>query len=279
VTNTARVRGAHEDPTPENNQDSATVCPGPPPPPQPFDLVVSKSVNDRTLLVGQTATYRVVVRNNGPGPATDAKLTDTLNALVTVVSVRSTQGSCQRRIPMRCELGTIAAGERVTITIRVKHRESGCRQRNAASATGNGTDSNPANNMDTVDVCVRKVKLRLSKVASVSTVGAGETFSYRIRVRNPTKGEPRNVKVCDRLPSGLRYVNSQPRARTSGRQQCWTIKSLKAGKSRTFRITVRAARGAIGRTVNTATLSSPDSRRLRAPDAVRILGQETPVTG
>jgi uncharacterized repeat protein (TIGR01451 family) len=272
ITNTARVRGAREDPTPDNNQDSAQVCVPvlPPPPPPPFDLVVTKTANDRSLFIGQRVTYRVVVRNNGPGAAPDVRLTDTLNAPVTVVSARSTAGSCERRIPMACELGTIAAGQSVTITIVAKHRESGCRQRNAASATGNGTDTNPANNLDVVDVCVRKVRLQLSKVASREVVRGGETFTYRIRVRNPTKGEARNSRLCDRLPSGLRYVSSQPRAQVSGRQQCWTISLLKAGEIRTFRVRVRAAPGASGRKTNTATLTGPDTRRLRANDTVRL---------
>jgi uncharacterized repeat protein (TIGR01451 family) len=282
ITNTATVSGDAFDPNPDNNQDSAQICvpPGPPPPPPPpFDLVVSKTANDRSVLIGQRVTYRVTVRNNGPGAAPDARVTDTLNAPVTVVSVRATQGSCERRIPMSCELGTIAAGQSVTITIVAKHREAVCRQRNAASATGAGTDVNPANNLDTVDVCVKKVRLKLSKVASREVVRGGQTFNYRIRVRNPTKGEARNVKVCDRLPSGLRYVSSKPRAKVNGRRQCWTIKRLKARKSRTFKVTVRAANGAIGRRTNRATATSPDIRRVTDRDPVRILGRATPVTG
>lgn len=98
-------------------------------------------------------------------------------------------------------------------------------------------------------------------------------------MRNPTKGTARNVKVCDRLPSGLTYLSSNPKAKQSGGQHCWTIKSLAAGKSRTFKVTVRAANGANGRKVNRATLSSPDTKTLRAKDPVRVLGVATPVTG
>jgi uncharacterized repeat protein (TIGR01451 family) len=279
ITNTATVGGDAFDPNPDNNRDDAQVCPTPDPTPR-FDLVTTKSANDRSLVIGQPVRYRIVVRNNGPDAAPNVIKTDTLNAPVKVVSVKSTQGSCRKRIPMRCELGTIQAGARVTITIRAKHRESGCRQRNAASATGAGIDANPANNMDTVDVCVRPVKLKLTKVASRRVVQGGQTFSYRIRLRNPTKGEARKVKVCDRLPFGLRYVSSKPKAKTSGRQRCWTVKVLKAGKSRTFRVTVRAANGASGRKTNTATATSPDVRRpTRARDRVQVRGIATPVTG
>jgi uncharacterized repeat protein (TIGR01451 family) len=161
----------------------------------------------------------------------------------------------------------------------VKHREASKGQTNAASVTGEGTDRVPADNIDKVTRTVRKVALRVSKVASRSSVSAGDTLGYRIRVRNPTKGEARNVKVCDRPGAGLSYVSSKPRARRSGGQRCWTIKRLGAGKSRAFQVTVRVARGANGRLTNRATATSPNSRRATARDRIRVRGVATPVTG
>jgi uncharacterized repeat protein (TIGR01451 family) len=280
ITNTARAQGAHEDPTPDNNRASAQVCVEPPPtPPATFDLEVDKRASASRVTIGQRVTYRIVVTNNGPDAAPDAKLTDTYNSRATVVSVRTTQGSCTKRIPITCDLGRVEAGASVTIRVVIKPLETG-RARNAASATSCcGTDGDPGNNMDTADIRVRKVTLKLSKVASRSTVHGGETFSYRIRVRNPTKGEARNVKVCDRMPSGLAYVSSKPSAKRSGNQRCWKIKRLKAGKSRTYRVTVRAANGASGRKTNTATVTSPDARRVRGADAVRVIPRPDQPTG
>jgi uncharacterized repeat protein (TIGR01451 family) len=280
LTNTARVRGAHEDPDPANNQASAQVCVPPPPtsPPATFDLDVEKRASVSRPVVGQPVRYRIVVTNNGPDATPNAKVTDTFNNRATVVSVRTTAGSCTKAIPITCELGTIASGASVRITVVIKPREKG-RARNAASATGEGNDSTPDNNMGTADVRVRKVALRVSKVASNSSVQAGGTLSYRIRVRNPSKGEARRVKVCDRLPSGLSFVSSTPRAKRSGSQRCWTIKRLKAGKRRTFRVTVRAARGANGRKVNRATLRSPDIKPAVARRPVVVRGARPGVTG
>jgi uncharacterized repeat protein (TIGR01451 family) len=278
IGNTAQVQGAHEDPNADNNQASARVCVEPPPPGS-FDLEVEKRASVTRPVVGQPVTYRIVVTNNGPGAAPEAKVTDTFNSRATVVSVRSSQGSCSRRIPITCELGAIAAGESVTITMVIKPRETG-RARNAASATSCcGTDTTPNNNMDTVDVNVRKVQLKVTKVASSSSVRAGETLNYRIRVSNPSKGEARNVKVCDRLPSGMSFVSSSPKAKRSGGQRCWRIKSLKAGKSETFRVTVRTAKGANGRKVNRATVNSGDVQPAIARRPVRVRGVATPVTG
>jgi uncharacterized repeat protein (TIGR01451 family) len=282
LTNTTTVIGDQRDPDPSDNTGTAMVT-VPSPPVQAraqprADLSVTKRAARSTVTVGQRLTYTIVVTNNGPAAAQAAKLTDTLNRRAAVVSVSTTAGSCTKSIPFTCSLGTIESGASVTITAVIKPRRSG-RARNAAGATSSGFDANPDNNLDTVDVGVRKVALRLSKVAGSSSVPAGETLGYRIRVRNPTKGEARNVRVCDRLPSGLAYVSSKPQARRGGRRRCWTIKSLKAGKSRTFRITVRTARGANGRKVNRAVLSSRDSKRVRAKDPIQVLGVATPVTG
>jgi uncharacterized repeat protein (TIGR01451 family) len=167
----------------------------------------------------------------------------------------------------------------VTVTVVIKPRDLGP-ARNSASATACcGVDATPDNNMDAADVRVRRVPLRVSKVASSSSVQGGETFSYRIRVRNPTRGEARNVRVCDRLGSGLAYVSSKPRARRSGGQRCWRINRLGARQSRSYRVTVRAAPGANGRLTNRATASSPDANTARDRAQVRVRGIATPVTG
>jgi uncharacterized repeat protein (TIGR01451 family) len=281
LANVATVRGAREDPDPSDNTSTTTVTVQPAPTPDPrFDLVMNKTANDRTAVLGQRVRYRIVVRNLGPDAAPDVRVSDTLSAPVTLVSVRTTAGTCVRRMPIACELGTVAAGASVTVTAVVKHRETGRRQRNAASATGAGTDVNPANNLDTVDVRVRKVMLRLTKVASRASVTAGETLGYRIRVRNPTRGEARRVRVCDRLPSGMVFVSAQPRARLTRGQRCWTVRRLGARQSRTFRVRVQALRGTSGRKVNRATASSPDARAARrARRAVQVLPRSAPAGG
>jgi len=194
TTNTARVTGANQDPDEADNQGSARVCveaapptpsdpststptPTPPQTPTPndppavtpivppvFDLVISKRASVSRPYVGQKVTYRIVVRNDGPDAAPNVRLADTFNAQSTFVSVRATQGTCTRRVPMSCELGTIASGRSVTITVVLKVRDTG-RARNAVSAIGEGTDRTPSNNLARADITARPVTVRLTKVA------------------------------------------------------------------------------------------------------------------
>jgi uncharacterized repeat protein (TIGR01451 family) len=275
IANTATVSGDQRETDPDNNTASATVTV---PPPSPvaslaptFDLAVTKTANDRTVTVGQRVTYTVVVANKGPAAAPSADLTDTLSWPASLLSVKPSQGSCARSIPMHCSVGTIPAGGKVTITVVTAPKEAGCRQRNAASASAEGTDANPANNLDAVDLCARQVALRLSKVADAPTVRAGGLMSYTIRVTNPTRGTARNVKTCDRLPAGLVYVSSRSKAKLAGGAYCWTAKSLAAGASRRYRITVRVLRGASGSRVNRATVDGVEARPRKARAAIRVL--------
>jgi uncharacterized repeat protein (TIGR01451 family) len=282
ITNTARVDADQLDTDPANDQDAATVTVTASPAvteSPPHDLVVEKTVDDSTPVIGQPTTYRILVTNTGPGAAPGVNLTDTLTAPVRIVSVDATAGSCTKAIPMSCSLGTIAPGASVTVTVVAKHRRAMRGQLNAASATGAGNDTNPSDNLGGVSASVRRVALKVTKVASRQTVGAGETLVYRIRVRNRTKGEARRVEVCDRLPSGMAFAGATPNAKRRVGRRCWTIERLGAGQRRSFRVTVRVARGASGRKTNRAIVTSPDSPPSHARRAVRVRGVATPVTG
>jgi len=81
----------------------------------------------------------------------------------------------------------------------------------------------------------------------------------------------RNVRVCDRLPSGLVYVSSESEAKLTKSGYCWMAKALSAGRSQTYRITVSAVDGTSGRKVNRATTSSSGANTARASRAVRVL--------
>jgi uncharacterized repeat protein (TIGR01451 family) len=279
INNTARVQGAHEDPNPDNNQASAQICVDPRTDPR-FDLSSTKTMLTKgKIYVGQKVSYRIVVANKGPDAAPGAKMTDTLNAPATLVSVKTTAGSCNKSIPVTCSLGTIAAGDSVTITMVVRHRKASAGQTNAASTTGDGTDLIPGDNIDKVTKTVRKVTLKVTKVTGTRTVSAGGTLSYTIRVKNTSKGQARNVKTCDRLPSGMAFVSSTPKAKSSKGQRCWSTKTLKAGQTKTYKVKVRVARGANGRKVNRATVNSADVKPATARRPVRVRGVATPVTG
>jgi uncharacterized repeat protein (TIGR01451 family) len=270
VTNTACVSGDTKDPDANDNCGSSTITVVPGPDPK-FDLAVTKKANHKTVYVGQSTTYTITVTNKGPDGAPNTKVTDTFSVPASVVSVKTTQGSCNKTIPITCQLGTVKAGGKVTITVVMKPRRAGS-ARNAAGATGDGTDGDPGNNMGRTTTKVKNVALRLTKVADSGSVRAGGLMGYTIRVSNPTRGEARGVKVCDRMPSGMVYVSSKARAKYTKGQYCWTISTLKAHQGRSYRITVRMLTSASGTKVNRATASGRGATTRSAKDPVHVLG-------
>jgi uncharacterized repeat protein (TIGR01451 family) len=257
----ATVGSDTKDPDPEDNDDEVKVPSSPAPVPDPADLEVVKTADHATVTGAGAITYTLVVTNRGPGASPGTTVTDTPSLPVKVSSIRTTAGTCRTATPVTCELGTLAPGAKVTITVVARPLAAGT-LRNSASVTGDAPDPKTDNNLDGAATGVRGV-LRISKVAGASTVVAGGTLSYRIRVTNASPFAVDAVKVCDDLPSGLVYVSSSPRARLTSGRYCWTIATLGARKARTLTIRVRVLRGASGRKVNVATATSPQARGAR----------------
>lgn len=117
-----------------------------------------------------------------------------------------------------------------------------------------------------------RARVSVRKTADRRSVRAGSVIRYRITVRTTGKVTARNLRVCDRPPSGLALISaSGPRTLSNG-QACWTIRALASGKARTFRLTARAVSTSRTRTiVNRATVrgANVSSRRASAPVRVR----------
>ena len=108
-------------PSPEPTPAPTPVPPSPTPAPTPLpDLVLSKTAAQRSVRVGQVATFTVVVRNTGDAAAKNVAVADQSSRNGQFVGARPSQGSCNERTPLVCRLGTIGAGRRATIRIRMQ---------------------------------------------------------------------------------------------------------------------------------------------------------------
>jgi uncharacterized repeat protein (TIGR01451 family) len=209
--------------------------------------------------------------NDGPASATDVTMTDdSLPNQVDARSVSSSQGTCTLDgNDVSCAIGTLTPGQSVTVTIRAVAVRTG---RGVNTARINAPrDRDPTDNDDDAVIRIRKPQLGLTKGANKRTLQAGERVRYTIRTRNPSRATLRNVRTCDNLPSGLVYVSSTPRAKLRSGQHCWTVKRLRPGQRKTYKLTARALQGIrAGKKVNRATATSPDAKTKRAKRTVRV---------
>jgi uncharacterized repeat protein (TIGR01451 family) len=143
------------------------VPPPPPPPPPPFtppvvptppapkiDLQITKADSPDPDVLGTQVRYLIVVKNNGPDTAHNVQMSDPLPFQVTFSSVSTTQGTCTGGQLVSCQLGTIANGASVTITVFVKTNETGI-VTNTATTVGNEAETNTANNTASTTTLVK----------------------------------------------------------------------------------------------------------------------------
>ena len=115
-------------------------------------LLNSKSVADLQATVtakpasakkGQTASYRLTVKNNGPNSAGNGALTDIISN-GTVLSITPSQGTCSQAAISVCRLNTLAAGARATVAVTIRAEACSLTQQLSVSATPK--DNAPSNN-------------------------------------------------------------------------------------------------------------------------------------
>lgn len=298
VTNVATVSSTTPDPVPSNGTGTAVLdvarattpggpatTPEPPttslPAPGPVpgapssgesaDLGLTKRTLDEAH-VGQRLRYELGVRNEGPGAASDVAVTDTLPDDVEFVSAAATRGTCAGERTIRCAIGELGSGDQATVTVTVIPRAPG-RVSNAATVASSTPDPRAANNAARVASTVEWAPTRVSvrKTVDRETVRAGATVTYRIRVRTVGRAAAHDLRVCDRPPSGLSFVQTHGGRLRSG-QACWTIGELAPGSGRTLRATMRVAALASQRTLtNRVRVSGANVEPTAARERLRVL--------
>ncbi|MBN1285424.1 MAG: DUF11 domain-containing protein [Anaerolineae bacterium] len=116
------------------------------------DLAVTKTASAETALVGQEVIYTITVTNNGPYYSYETRLTDTLPANVTLLSVRTSQGRCNNAIS--CNLGGLAHGDSATVTVKLRVNRVGRLVNTATVTTTRPADFDPSNNTAVAEIVV-----------------------------------------------------------------------------------------------------------------------------
>jgi uncharacterized repeat protein (TIGR01451 family) len=247
--------------------------------------VVSKTANPTTVLAGENLTYVINARNNGPGNATNATVTDTLASLVGTGGFQSatpSQGSCTPSgvtagpsVTLSCNLGTLNNGATATITVVVRPSiaTTGNRTNTATINSPDVGDPNRSNNSASVTSAVTAVAdATVTKTATPSPVRAGTPLTYVITARNSGPSTASTVVATDTLPTNAAFISlgtvtgsgncTTPAADAVGGTLTCTWASITSGAQQTATFRVRpltsAANGNVDNrvSVTTTTLES-----------------------
>ncbi len=123
----------------------------------PADVSVTLTASTSSILVGSPVTYTAVVTNNGPEAAPAVGFLDVLPAGLTLVSATTSKGTIGNfGGTIAAQLGTLASGESVTITLTVLPLAEGTVTQSVLVGS-DAFDSVPDNNAATVDLEVTNV--------------------------------------------------------------------------------------------------------------------------
>ena len=137
-----------------NNDPATSKCTDEPLVVAPLvDLTVTKVGSPATqeLTPSSSITWTMVVTNNGPDTDTGVTIVDPMPAGNTFVSATTSQGSCTGGAILNCSIGTMTAGQQVTITLVTTPTTVGD-QVNTVTVSGDKPESNTTNNSATATV-------------------------------------------------------------------------------------------------------------------------------
>jgi len=275
VTNTASVSGNEDDPNASNNSATETTTVEL----DPADLSVTKE-DEGAVLPGADIVYTITVKNDGPGDATDVQVTDDVPEGTTFVSADASQGSCSEAGgTVTCDLGSLADGATVTITLTVGTEEAGLVE-NTATVSANELDPDEADNSDTeiTNVVSVTTDLAITKVAERDPVAPGEEIVYLIDVRNRGPNDAGAVRVTDDVPEGTTFVSAVASqgdcAEESGTVTC-NLGRLDFLHDATVTLTVES--GDVGQVINTAMVSGGVQDTVESNDTATDTTRVTPL--
>ncbi|TDW15039.1 DUF7507 domain-containing protein [Kribbella kalugense] len=223
------------------------------------DVSITKTAKPDPIPAGGDLTYTLVAHNNGPSPAQDVTVTDTLPDGVDLVSATPTQGSCASTT---CSLGTIASGSSATITVvvRVPAASTATSLTNVATVTTSTSDPNPDNNTSSVTTDVtRTADLSLEKTVAPSAPAPGESVVFTLAIRNNGPSDAEQVRVADTIPAGFAItgVESAANCTTAGQDVNCTLAKIAAGSGVAVKIAATLDAGYQGGALtNTAKVTS-----------------------
>jgi uncharacterized repeat protein (TIGR01451 family)/CSLREA domain-containing protein len=231
------------------------------------DTSLTASVANSPITVGQQDTVTDTITNNGPSSARNATFTDPA-AGFTIDSVTASQGTCTHTATtVHCDLGTIASGGTVTVTIVLTATSVGTITLNSSTNMAD-LDATPTDNSRTVQITVvgasgpsADVGIHVSR--STKRVTVGHKFSYTLHVTNHGPDTANSVRVTDHLPKNVTLVSIGNGKHCKGKQTITcSLGNMALGAVDKIKLTVKGTRPGKAKDKAHVTDSSPTDPNL-----------------
>ncbi|MDF1841148.1 MAG: DUF11 domain-containing protein [Rubripirellula sp.] len=248
VVNTAEVITADQpdiDSTPDNgdpledDQDSVEVIT------QVADLSLTKSVDNERPDVGKPIVFRIDLVNDGPDPATNVRVADTLPEGLRFISSEPSLGTYNPTTGI-WNVGEVGSKEDESLLITAEVLTIGVKVNSAEVVSADQADPNstPGNNVpteddqDSVSVQPTIIDLSLEKTARPFRPSVNGELTYTITLKNDGIDTATGVVVEDTLPPSVTLLTATPSVGVFSNGE-WSVSSLAPATDATLELLVR----------------------------------------
>jgi uncharacterized repeat protein (TIGR01451 family) len=162
---------------------------------------------------GQPLTYEVVVANSGPAAAANTVVVISWNFPPPAATIDSSTPCTVANRQLRCELGTLPAGDSRTFTVTVVPNRAG-ELTTTLDALTTVPDEDPDDNRVVLTSNVRPADLVLTQQVAPRPGFVGGIVTYTLRVTNTGTAIARDVTLIHRIPAGPKVGTVTPSAGT-----------------------------------------------------------------
>ena len=194
------------------------------------------------------AAYDITVSNSGDFDATGAELTAVLPAGLEYVS--ATNSATISGSTVTWDLGTVAMGGSVSVTLTAKGTQTGNQVINYRAASDEGLSASATTTTEVIPG-----GLELTKTGP-ATAAIGSQATYDIEVLSTGTGANTQVRLVDTVPTGMSFVSSDPASTREGSQVTFALGTLNPDDRSTVTIVLRADQ--TGDWTNQATVTSAE---------------------
>jgi len=285
IVNSASVGGAQTD---GNSGNSAGSASGVAITASSADLIMSKTTNATSAVIGANITYTIALLNNGPDAATTVTMSDTLPSSLLFQSITPPAGFTCGTTPaigssglITCTGATLASGATAsfTLVVRVANGASGTIT-NTASGASQTNDPNSGNSSATSTglPVTSSADLSVTKTTIATQAPTTSTINYTITVSNAGPSPATGVVVTDLLPAGLQFVSATPSQGSCSGTTTVTcnLGTINSGANATIALaaTVTATSGTISNSasVSAATSDPGSGNNTGSSPAIPVVG-------
>ncbi|MDT0187071.1 hypothetical protein Q9S36_43490 [Microbacterium sp. ARD31] len=280
LANTATVASATHDSHLDDNTSTTTGTTQP-----VAGVSITATASPVHPVPGRDATWTLRVTNAGPSVARAVHVVDDVVSALTGVTASTGRSPEPCTVAagnvVGCDLGDLASGETVTITVTGGVPASYTGRVDNTATVGSPTDSTPADNTATTSgTAAPQAELSITNALTPSRPVPGEAVAWRLTVVNAGPSTARGVTVSDDVPAAVTalIVEAAGDACTvaAGDAVSCDLGDLGPGESRTVTLRGTLAADFTGTLSTTATVGSPTDTT-PADNSATATGESAPV--